>query len=181
MRPIGNDPVPAGSVTLRPWEPADVSFVYDACQDPEIQRWSPLPQPYRPGDAVMLLHLATQGRATNRAALFAITATDTGELLGSIGLKEIDWEHGRAEAGYWVARDARGRGVATAALEGLARWAGEHLELREVWLTIAVGNEASIRVAKAAGFVESEVVVGGCELSSGAVDALIYRKVLRPG
>ena len=66
----------------------------------------------------------TAGRAENVAAHFAITATETGELLGSIGLKDIDWDAGRAEAGYWVAPEARGRGVATLALRALVSWAG---------------------------------------------------------
>ena len=49
--PIGFESIAAGAITLRPWEPADVSFVYDACQDPEIQRWTNLPSPFTASDA----------------------------------------------------------------------------------------------------------------------------------
>ena len=127
MRPIGSTSIAAGGLTLRPWEPADVAFVYHSCQDIEVQRWTPLPRPYTAGDAVRLLELSEAGRAENVAAHFAITATETGEVLGSIGLKDIDWDGGRAEAGYWVAPEARGRGVATLALRALVGWAGQHL------------------------------------------------------
>ncbi len=33
----------------------------------------------------------------------------TAQLLGSISLMRLDWEHARGEVGYWLARDARGR------------------------------------------------------------------------
>ena len=179
MREIGDESIEAGMITMRPWEPADVAFIYEACQDAEIQRWTPLPSPYRPADAVVMLELSAEGRATNQTALFAITATDTGELLGSIGLKDIDWERRRAEAGYWVAREARGRGVASSALKALVVWAGQHLDLDEVWLQVARGNLASVQVATVAGFEPDGVVPGGCQAGGERVDALVFRTPTR--
>jgi RimJ/RimL family protein N-acetyltransferase len=179
LRDVGEASIEAGPITLRPWRPEDVAFVFEACQDDEIHRWTPLPRPYRPSDAVALLRLSEEGRATNAAALFAITVTETGELVGSIGLKEIDWEHGRAEAGYWMAREARGRGLAIVALRALTAWAGEHLGLAEVWLQVAAGNEASLRAAERAGYERDGVVPGGCATAVGAQDAVVLRRATR--
>ena len=176
MRPIGNTSIAAGGLTLRPWERADVAFVYYACQDVEVQRWTPLPRPYTAGDAVRLLEVSEAGRAENVAAHFAITATETGEVLGSIGLKDIDWNGGRAEAGYWVAPEARGQGVATLALRALVSWAGQHLGIAEVKLLIAAGNRASERVAEQAGFARDGVVAGGCHVDDALHDAVVYRR-----
>jgi RimJ/RimL family protein N-acetyltransferase len=135
-----------------------------------------LPRPYTAGDAVRLLQVSDEGRAENVAAHFAITATETGELLGSIGLKDIDWDAGRAEAGYWVAPEARGRGVATLALRALVSWAGEHLGIGEVKLLIAAGNHASERVAEHAGFERDGLVAGGCHIDDAVLDAIVYRR-----
>jgi RimJ/RimL family protein N-acetyltransferase len=150
--PISFDPVAAGPVTLRPWEPADVSFVYDACQDPEIQRWTNLPSPFRASDAVALLQFSTTLRERGTAALFAVTSTDQGELLGAISLRDIARDEGRASIGYWVAVEARGRGVATTAVTATARWAFEALGVDEVYADVLHGNDASLRVLERCGF-----------------------------
>jgi RimJ/RimL family protein N-acetyltransferase len=154
---IGFDPVPAGPVTLRPWEPADVSFVYDACQDAEIQRWTNLPSPFRAADAVALLQFSTTLRDRGTAALFAITSTDQGELLGAVSLRDVERRdieqgEGRASIGYWIALEARGRGAATAAVEAAARWAFDTLGVDEVYADVLHGNDASVRVLERCGF-----------------------------
>jgi RimJ/RimL family protein N-acetyltransferase len=149
---ISFDPVAAGPVTLRPWEPADVSFVYDACQDAEIQRWTNLPSPFRAADAVALLQFSTTLRERGTAALFAVTSTDQGELLGAVSLRDIERKEGRASIGYWIASEARGRGVAKAAVEAAARWAMDALGVGEVYADVLPGNDASVRVLERCGF-----------------------------
>lgn len=143
--------VTAGSYTLRPWEPADVSWVYHACQDADIQRFTNVPKPYRPADAVALLDLSRQGRADGTAYAFAICRTDNDELLGAIDLHDVA-HRDRGYAGYWVASGARGEGIATIALGSLTHWGFERLGLREVRVHVAVTNLASRRVAERAGF-----------------------------
>jgi len=153
---IGFDEVAAGPVTLRPWEPADVSFVYDACQDLEIQRWTNLPSPFRASDAVALLQFSTTLRERGTAALFAVASTDQGELLGAVSLRDIERDiqrdEGRASIGYWVAVEARGRGVATNAVEAASHWAFAALGVDEVYADVLHGNEGSVRVLERCGF-----------------------------
>ena len=45
-----------------------------------------------------------------------------GELLGSISLMRIAWEHQRGEVGYWLAAPARGHGHATRAVRLICAW-----------------------------------------------------------
>ena len=64
----------------------------------------------------------------------------------------IDREHGSAEIGYWVARAARGRGVATRAVRLVRDWAASELGLTTLELVIHEDNAPSHAVARAAGF-----------------------------
>ena len=57
-----------------------------------------------------------------------------------------------AQFGYWIAPGGRGRGYATRAAVLLTRWLFE-LGAARVFLTIVAENEASISVARRAGFV----------------------------
>jgi RimJ/RimL family protein N-acetyltransferase len=151
-RSIAFDPVAGGAVTLRPWEPADVSFVYDACQDADILRWTNLPSPFKAADAIALLHLSTSLREEGKAALFAITSTDQGELLGAASVRDVDHRRRQALVGYWLAFDARHRGVATVAVNALSAWALTTLDLDEVYADVLHGNDASIRVLERCGY-----------------------------
>ncbi len=75
-----------------------------------------------------------------------------GLLLGSISLMRFVWEHGRAEVGYWLAREARGTGHAVRALGLICRWGFETLGLERIELLAATGNVPSQQVAERAGF-----------------------------
>ena len=51
-------PIPAfdvlasdGVVTLRAWRDDDVAAIVDACRDPEVIRWTRVPDPYDESDA----------------------------------------------------------------------------------------------------------------------------------
>ena len=57
-----------------------------------------------------------------------------------------------AQLGYWIAAAARGRGYATRAVILLTRWLFDRGAAR-AFLTIVAGNEASVAVARRAGFV----------------------------
>ena len=61
-----------GAVTLRPWRPTDAQAVYEACQDPEIPRFVPIPQPYSLDDGRWFVTHAAEESATGPSAHFAI-------------------------------------------------------------------------------------------------------------
>src|SRR4051812_36517111 len=106
-----------GVVILRPRRLEDANAVTAACQDPEIPRWTTVPSPYTREQAVE--GLSTPG--PDMAQFFAVDAED--RLLGSFSVMEIDRDRGYGEIGYWVAAEARRRGVATRAVALLRDWA----------------------------------------------------------
>ena len=55
----------------------------------------------------------------------------------------IDRERGTGEIGYWVAREARGRGVATRAVRLVRDWAASELGLTTLELVIHEDNAPS--------------------------------------
>jgi RimJ/RimL family protein N-acetyltransferase len=140
-----------GVVTLRPWRPTDADALVVACQDPAIPRWTAVPSPYGRPEALRYLALVlAQAESGSMAALAAVDGG--GRLLGSFSVMEIDHERSTGEVGYWVAREARGRGVATRALGLLCGWARRELGLATLELLAHRDNRPSIRVAARAGF-----------------------------
>jgi len=144
-----------GLVRLRPWSLDDVDWVTDGCQDPEIARWTRIPSPYRRADAIEFIEGARALVDEPTEVPFAVELVDDPRPgVGSISLMAMSGPE--AEAGYWVAPSARGRGVAGRALVLLVRHAFDQLGLDRVWLQVLEGNTASERVASAAGFTVVE-------------------------
>jgi RimJ/RimL family protein N-acetyltransferase len=142
-------------VVLRPWRIEDVPAVTAACQDPEIARWLQLvPQPYTEADARFYIQDCMD--APEERKPFAITDTETGNVIGSIDMRINRMATGHI--GYWLAAEARGRGLTTAALRALSRWAIEDLGLGRVELVTDPDNIASQRVAEKAGFQREGVL-----------------------
>ena len=43
--------IEVGAYTLRAWQGDDTAFVFEACQDPDVARWTTVPRRTGPGDA----------------------------------------------------------------------------------------------------------------------------------
>ncbi len=164
----------AGQFTLRPWQAADAAFVFDACQDAEIQRWTTVPRPFTAGDAATFVRAHARDQPEEAGAWFAVSSTDTGELFGSMSFNTIDRRGAYGEIGYWLAPEGRGRGAATACLVALTGWGFASLGLTEVRLQVAAGNVASLRVAEVAGFSQVGAVAAGCQDGDRPADALVF-------
>jgi RimJ/RimL family protein N-acetyltransferase/nitrite reductase/ring-hydroxylating ferredoxin subunit len=153
MPPINppNPPLTDGVVTLRPFRASDAQAIYLACQDPEISRWVPLiPSPYQENDARGFVLMTLEAWHEGTSCEFAIVDESDG-LLGAISL-HLDANPRRHAVGYWVAAEARGRGVATRAVRLVSRWAFGTMGTERLALWTLPGNVASGAVAEACGF-----------------------------
>ncbi|HEY6029906.1 MAG TPA: GNAT family N-acetyltransferase [Gaiellaceae bacterium] len=153
-------PLSDGVVTLRPWTREDVTAIAAACSDPEIPRWlDTVPQPYGEAEARAYVAYAERGwRGRGAETPFAVVDAESGEVLGSCGVHWTDPEQAVAEVGYWVRREARGRGVATRATRLVAGWVLGTLHYERLQLRADPLNEASCRVAERAGFTREGVL-----------------------
>lgn len=168
-----------GVVTLRPWRPADAEAVFAACQDPEIPRFVPIPQPYTLDDGRWFVTHAAEESAIGASAHFAIVDPATDRLLGAISRHGPSDPAGhRAMVGYWLALQARGRGVATRAVRLLVGWTFEATDVIRLELYTDVANERSGRVALRAGF-EFEGVRRAWDLDRAGhpMDAAFYVQI----
>ena len=164
-----------GSVDLRAWSADDAPFVYAACQDPEIQRWTRVPVPYTEVDAVTFTGRFARAVWADRSGLaLAITESGTGAALGTVGIVATDHDHGVAELGYWVAPDARRRGAAGRALVLLRDWCGGPGGFHRIELPIESDNHGSQAVARSAGFRLEGVLRGRIVHRGGRRDIAMW-------
>jgi RimJ/RimL family protein N-acetyltransferase len=76
--------------------------------------------------------------------------------------------------GYWLAPEARGRGVMTEALRAVVSWAREEHGIRRLVLTTHPDNVASQRVAERAGFVRVGLTEHAPPFRDGTAHAVLF-------
>jgi [ribosomal protein S5]-alanine N-acetyltransferase len=140
-------PLRDGEVALLPVGTEVAALVLAASHDPEITRWTQVPQDLTLLDAGLITSGWTMPSTTT--ARFQVSLAD----VAPIGMVTV-WINAEdeAEVGYWLLATARGRGIGRRAVRLLCTWAFEVCGLERLQLATLPGNVASERVAQACGF-----------------------------
>ena len=150
---------------------ADVDAIYDACQDPAIQRYVALPSPYEHRHAEGFIPIVADHWARGTEYTWAVRADDA--LAGVIAL--LCDGSGGAEIGYWMVPASRGRGLLTESATAAIEWGfapdGGGLE-RISWHSVA-GNIPSARTARTLGFRYEGLLRGGIVGNRGREDGWV--------
>lgn len=151
MWPPRIDALRDGDLRLRLPEAGDVDTITRICQDPEIQRFTRVPWPYTQQHAQQFVALGGTALESGEGVHLVAADQHDGTLLGAVGLA-VDAAELSGDLGYWVAPEARGRGVAVRGGRLLCPLAFEELDLGYVGLMAAASNAASNAVARRLGF-----------------------------
>ena len=157
---------------LRALQPHDAEWIYRACQDPDIQRWTMVPRPYTREHADSFV--VDRG---GELAAYAIVTSASDEPIGVTGLHHV--RDGVASVGYWVAPWGRGHGAAANALRVLRTLIHQNTQAHTVRALIAETNIASRRTAERAGFTLTGPDPDTCPDGANQVVALRYESALR--
>jgi RimJ/RimL family protein N-acetyltransferase len=159
------------SLCVRPWLAADMPDLLAAMareypsrglwSHPEVdvpgpQRWT---GPRSKQEAAIWLSGQERGWEHNDWLTFAVLDTLGSRAVGHVGLKNRDGGMlgigERGEIGFWTAEDARGRGIASAAVRAVTAWAFSSFGAEGmpcIMLVHDVDNPASCRVAAKSGY-----------------------------
>jgi len=141
---------------LAPTNRAHAPAIQRLADYPEIATMTPIPHPYPENGALRFIERhVLPGRANGTQ--YGFVMTKDGEVVGHIGLKEVDREQGEAEVGYWVGKPFWGHGYASEAVRQIATFAFEDLGLRRLYAHVLAHNPASGRVLEKAGFSPVEL------------------------
>lgn len=177
MLVLPDPPLADEAVRLREPAARDLDAVVAACQDPMVQRFTRVPTPYGEADGRAFIRGSAGRRLMGQSLDLVVADRRDDRLLGMVGLIADRHDALRAEIGYWVAPDARGRGVATRALGLLARWCVTHGGFERLDLQAATANTASLRVAERCGFVREGVMRRSWYRGGGRSDMVLFSLV----
>jgi RimJ/RimL family protein N-acetyltransferase len=157
---------------LRRLEDDDIEWIFDACQDEAIQRWTLIPRPYSLEDAEWFIENEPEYRT------MVIEDSESSIPLGLVSIHGIDEVTREAPVGYWIAPWGRGMKAASAAVNLLIATITPDENIQSVIAYIAEENTASRRTIERSGFVEVEREWGLARDFLNEVMAVKYRKTL---
>jgi ribosomal-protein-serine acetyltransferase len=102
-----------------------------------------------------------------------------GEIAGGIGFHRVDWVNRSTSIGYWLAADAQGRGLMTAAVTALLDYAFFEWDLHRVVIEVIVGNERSQAIPERLGF-RQEAILREAKLVRGSHEDTRLYAMLAP-
>jgi [ribosomal protein S5]-alanine N-acetyltransferase len=135
-----------------------------------------IPHPYHLSDA--LSWIEGLERQVVAQVNFAVRLIPTHQLIGGIGLRDIEPEHGHAELGFWIGVDWWGQGYAREAARCVIRYGFESLDLNRICAHHMVRNPASGRVLAAVG-MQREGVLRQRVRKWGVYEDVVLYAVLR--
>jgi RimJ/RimL family protein N-acetyltransferase len=157
--PFLEDPIAEQGVALRDAAERDIPEILIAHQDdPQLYLGLGLDRPPSGAELGRQIEEAASERRSGTRARLAILEGSSDEFRGGIVVHNIDWDNSRAELSVWVVPDARGKGLARAALRLAAGWLLTSTRLVRLELLTEPDNEPMLRVAGAAGFVREGVL-----------------------
>lgn len=112
-------------------------------------------------------------REDGTALLYGLFSA-AGELVGVIDLHEINRTNGNAQIGYWLTKQAEGRGLMSRACRAVLGMAFGALALERVEIRCAVGNHRSCAIPERLGFQFEGVLRHAEALHGGYVDLRLY-------
>lgn len=126
----------------------------------DLNQWLPWARlDYTTSDTTSFIRESIQAWKEERAWDYSIrTVEDPKRHMGNISFWTVSKLGKIAEIGYWVRSRDTGRGICTEAVQLLLEEAFNSLGYHKVVLRIAVGNDASDRVAEKLGFTREGVL-----------------------
>ena len=150
-----------GTTTLRPMRPTDAEDIFRAVQDPEIPKFTTLPSDYPVELAIEFATTRNVSSHLNKTELVFVmedseldidTHPYANSFAGVISLHSIDIPNHRAEIGYWMAKEARGRGIGTRAASMITEYGLMTMGFHRIDGIVDVRNEPSKQLLLNAGY-----------------------------
>jgi ribosomal-protein-serine acetyltransferase len=169
----------AEGAELRLWEAGDAVELTEviAANREHLATWLPWAETQGFQDSVEYLDLKRLQLEAHDG--FEAALVLDGEIAGGIGFHRVDWVNRSTSIGYWLAADAQGRGLMTAAVTALLDYAFFEWDLHRVVIEVIVGNERSRAIPERLGF-RQEAILREAKLVRGSHEDTWLYAMLAP-
>lgn len=138
---------------IRSLKLSDADQIFEYLQDFDIVKYlATVPNPYLLENALSFIQFANEMENERKEFHYAIAKIDNDLMLGLIGVKEINFESGTCEIGYWLGREYHNKGIMTKSIKQITQFCFIDLKLQNVKAIVFESNSASIKALEKSGF-----------------------------
>jgi len=169
-----DQPLRDGPVALRFGSERDIPEILIAHQDdPQLHERLREPRPPSGAELGRRAEQAPAERAAGARATLTILEAGSDVCRGQIDVCQLDWDHQRGELEIWVVPQSRRTGLGHRALGLAGRWLLDECGLERVQIVTEADNEAMVRAARAAGFLDEGILGAYQRGPRGRVDVAV--------
>jgi RimJ/RimL family protein N-acetyltransferase len=131
--------------------------LFEGVQDPLIPKFTRIPANYQMANAEHYVRERSPNGFTMRTELQLVLEYD-GKFAGALSFHTLVLEEEKAEIGYWLTSDVRGKGIATKATKLLTEYGFETIGFHRIEALVVESNKPSLKVLSNAGYKQEGVL-----------------------
>lgn len=165
------------NIRLRALEPSDLEVLYIWENDPDVWRVSGTLSPISRERLAHFIEEQSYDIYTTRQMRLIIEAE--GMIVGSLDIFDFDPQHRRLGIGILIYEDDyRRKGYAKEVITEVVKYGRNTLDLKQIWVTIAADNIASIALFESCGFTKCAHRKEWLNRGGEFIDELEYQLIL---
>ncbi len=164
MSPILLDlslPIVTQRLVIRPMQPGDGKQLFAQINQSRemLKQWLPWVNSVQCEDDSEITVRTFYADYILRKAFHFVVCLD-GQIIGGVGISDINWKIRRMNVGYWCAAQYQGNGYVTEAVNALINFAFTQLKAQKFVILCDSENTKSIKVAERCGFAFEAETLG---------------------
>jgi len=167
-----------GLITLRAPEERDIIPLFEGVKDPIIPKFTRIPAIYPITNAEHYVRERSPIGFTMRTELQLALEYD-GKFAGALSFHTLNLDEAKAEIGYWVTADIRGKGIATQATKLLTGYGFDTIGFHRIEALVVESNKPSLKVLSNAGYQQEGILRDACCQDDGSRENMIMFAAIR--
>jgi ribosomal-protein-serine acetyltransferase len=174
------EPLRTERIHLTPIDSTDGPELWDVIESSRehLERWLPwVPFNNTPEASRRYANACASDWDAGRAVRFGIRDRDSDALLGVVGLDSCVHLHLSCELGYWLRREAAGKGLMTEAAGACVKFAFARVGVHRIRCAAATGNQGSLAVIGRLEFKPEGIARQAAFVAGRWVDHAVFSKL----
>ncbi len=161
---------------IRRFEPSDAARLYEYHLDDEVKKWIPN-ESYADLDEASgaIVFFAGMTDKNTLPYVMGVESKATGDLIGDVGINEVEGRPGEVEIGFVISPEYRRRGYAVELVNFMTDFCRDKFKVRTLYGRVLKGNRASVCVLEKCGYIFAGEE-SGAEDDPYGCGMLVYKK-----
>ncbi|WP_152287598.1 GNAT family N-acetyltransferase [Flavicella marina] len=165
-------------INLRPLEPEDLEFLYNAENDGNYWKVSGTQTPFSKYLLKNYIENSHQDIYEAKQLRLIIETSDSRTPVGMIDLFDFEPQHKRAGIGLLILSEYQNQGFASESISMLVSYAHHYLGLHQVFANIGLDNQTSIHLFEKHNFTKTGIKKDWILYNGSYFDEAVYQRIL---